>query len=69
VLEIDERARGPEPLAQLLARDEIARPLQQQRQDVKGLSRKAEAHARLPELTGAEIQLEDAELNDAKTRF
>ena len=31
VLEIDERAIWPEPLTQFLARDEIARSLQQQR--------------------------------------
>ena len=68
MLEIDERAIWPEPLTQLLARDEIARSLQQQRQDLKGLSRQAEAHPCLAQFTCVEIQLEHAEPDDAKTR-
>jgi hypothetical protein len=68
VLEVDERARGPEPLPQFLARDEITRSLQQQGEDVEGLSRQAEAHAGLAELTGVEIQLEHAELDDVRAR-
>jgi hypothetical protein len=59
---------GQEALTQLLARDEIPGSLQQQRQDVEGLSRQAEAHAGLAELTGVEIQLEDAESDHAKNR-
>jgi hypothetical protein len=34
VLEIDERAVRPEPLTQLLTRDDVPRPLQQQREDL-----------------------------------
>ena len=67
VLEVDERAVWPEPLTQLLARDEIAGSLQQQREDVEGLSGKAEAHACLAQLTCVKIQLEHAEPDDAKS--
>ena len=66
--EIDERAIRPETLTQLLARDEIAWSLQQQREDLEGLSRKAEARPCLAQFSCVEIQLEHAETDRATSR-
>ena len=66
MFEIDERAGWLEPLTQLLARDEIARAVQQQGEDLDGLSREAEAHPRLAQLSCMEIQLEDAEADHTR---
>ena len=68
MLEIHERAGGPEPLMQLLTRDEIAGALHQQCEDVKGLSGKAEAHASLAQFTCVQIQRERAEPDDTTSR-
>jgi hypothetical protein len=68
VVEIDERAVWPQPLTQLLARDEIARSLQQQREDLEGLSREVEARPCLAQFSCVEIQLEHAEPDEPKTQ-
>ena len=50
MFEVDEGAIRPEPLSEFLARDEIARPLQQRRQDLEGLFLQMDLSARLPQL-------------------
>ena len=47
-------------MAQLVARHEIARPLDEQPQDLKRLIREADSGALLSELAGLQIELEDA---------
>ena len=66
VVEVDERATRPEPLAQLFTRDQVARSLQQQREDLERLLLKPDADASLPQLAGLQIQLEDSEPDHAE---
>ena len=57
VVEIDERATRPEPLAQLFTGDDVTGSLQQQREDLERLLLKPDADASLPQLAGLQIQL------------
>ena len=68
MLEIDERAIWPETPAQLLTRNELAWPLQQQREDLERLRRKVEARPCLAQFSCVEIQFEYAEPDDATSR-
>ena len=52
---------GHSRLAQLLASDQIAWPLQQLHQHFQGLFLQADQHARLAQLTRLRIEFEDAE--------
>ena len=51
----------PEPPAERAARHDVARPLEQRRQDAERLILQRHAQAALPELAAPEAQLEDAE--------
>ena len=61
MLEVDERAVGPQPVPELLAGQHFSRPLEQHRQQLERLVLQAEAHAVFPQLTRAEIELESPE--------
>jgi hypothetical protein len=63
VLEIDEDLRRPEPVLELLTRDDLAGALEEQRQDLEGLFAQADAHASFVKPTGREVDLELAESN------
>src|SRR5262249_51095843 len=57
-VEVDERVRGPEALPQLVARDEVAGPFEQQQQDLNGLLGEPDLQPLLAQLTRSEVQLE-----------
>ena len=61
MLEIDERALGPQALPQLVPRDDIARPLEQEPQDFERLLLQAHTHGAVPQLARAHVQLERPE--------
>jgi hypothetical protein len=61
VLEIDERALGPQALSQLVARDDVAGTLEHQAQDLERLFLQPDASRALTQLTRAAIQLERRE--------
>ena len=61
VFEIDERAVRPEPVAQLIARQELARMLEHQREQREGLILEAKPHAVLAQLACAGVDLEAPE--------
>ena len=64
VLEVDEDVARPEPVLQLLSRDDLTGPLEEQRQDLEGLLAQADAHPSLVEPPGCEVDFEVAESND-----
>ena len=66
VLEIDECPLRPEALAQLLAADDLARPLEQGSQNAERLLLERDAEAALAELSRSEIDLEGAEPDDVR---
>ena len=68
MLEIDEGPVRPEPLAQLLAADDIARLLEQGDQNAERLLLERDAEAALAKLSIADIQLERAEPDNARDR-
>src|SRR5258705_5601927 len=61
VLEIDERAGGPEPLAQLFARDQLTGPLEHHRQNFERLFLKSDADSTFAQLAGAQVHIERSE--------
>ncbi len=61
MLEVDERAVGPQPLTQLLASDQIPGSLEQLDQHLECLVLQADAHTRLAQFTRMQIQFEAAE--------
>jgi hypothetical protein len=61
VLEIDERAVRPETLPQLAARDDLAGPFQQHREDRERLTLEPKPHAILPKLSCGDVQRESPE--------
>ena len=63
VLEVDEGVVGPQALAELVASHELARPLEQHREQLQWLLLKAETCARLSQLARAQIELEDAKFD------
>ena len=65
MLEVDERAVGPQPAPELVAGQHFSRPLEQHRQQLERLVLQPEAHAVLPQLSRAEIELESPESESA----
>jgi hypothetical protein len=61
VLEIDERAGGPEPLAQLFACDELTGPVEHHRQNFERLFLQSDSHSALAQLARAQVDLEGSE--------
>ena len=61
VLEVDERPCRPETLPQLLARHDLARPLDHHRENFKRLILKPDADSPFPQLARAQVDLEGAE--------
>ena len=61
MIEIDERAVGPQPLPQLVACDELARSFQQRNQQRQRLIGQAVGGAVVKEVARARIQLEVTE--------
>jgi len=57
-LEIDERLRGPQELAKLVARDQFAGALQERSEDLKGLVGKTDLETVPPKLTRLSVELE-----------
>ncbi len=60
MLEIAEGAGWPEALTKLVARDQVAGPLHEQRQDLEALFLEVDPDARLPQLARPAIQFKDA---------
>ena len=60
VLEIDERAVGPQPLAQLVPGDDVAWTLEHHPEDFERLLLQPDADAVLPQLAGSDVELERA---------
>ena len=61
VLEVDEGAVRPQPLAQLLARDDVAGALEHQPEDLERLLLQADAGRARPQLAQPHVELERAE--------
>lgn len=61
MVEVHERVRGPEPGAQLIARDELTGTLEQNQQNVVGPSPKPETEALLEDITPPLVDLEEPE--------
>ncbi len=61
VLEVDERAVGPEPALQLVAGDHVTRALEHQPQDLERLLLQADGGAVLVQLTRPDVELERSE--------
>jgi hypothetical protein len=68
MLEVDERIGGPQPVAQLVARHEFARPFYQGRQQVKRLLLEVQPNAGAAQLAGPDIELERVEPDDMSSR-
>ena len=64
VLEIDEGPLGPQTLTQLLPRDDFARLLEHEPQDLERLFLQAHAHTAAAQLARAHIQLEAPEAQE-----
>ena len=60
VLEVDERSRRPEKLAELLAHHNLARPIDHHRENLKRLILKPDADSPFPQLARAHVDLEGA---------
>jgi hypothetical protein len=69
VVEIDERAEGPETLAQLVARDEDARTLDEGFEQTQWLVLQADLCLVFPQFGGIAIQLERTESNCSRRAF
>ena len=61
VLEVDERVVRPQLVAERLARDNLARPLHEQREDALRLVLQPDPRARFSQFAGGPIELEEAE--------
>jgi hypothetical protein len=64
-VEIDERAFGPQPDNQLLARDDLAGFFEQRLKNAKGLLLQLDPNALLPQFPSIHIQLEWAKSKDS----
>jgi hypothetical protein len=67
VIEIDEGLGSPQPVAKLFPSDDLTRPLEQHRENLKRLFRQTELHAVLFQLAGTKIHLEYAETEADRT--
>ena len=65
-LEVHIGVGRPKPLAQLVARDQLAGVLEQEGQNLQRLVREVSAPAALPKLTRPQVQLEDSESDDVR---
>jgi hypothetical protein len=63
VVEIDEGVRGPKAGAEIFARDHLAAVLKKNGEELYGKALKGYAKAAFAQLTGADIQLKEAESN------
>jgi hypothetical protein len=63
VVEVDEDIGGPEPLTKLFAGDDLAGGFDQDRQKLKRLLRQSDSGSVPGQLSGLEIELEEAEAN------
>ena len=61
MLIVDERAVRPESPADILARNQFTRPLQEQKQHLKRLTVEFDPHSLAPQLARHRIGLKDAE--------
>jgi hypothetical protein len=61
VLEVDKRIGRPEPLAQLVARDDAAGPLEQRLQQPQRLILKVDAASLAAQVSGSRVELERPE--------
>ena len=68
VLEIDEGPRGPQTLAQLLPRHDVAGPLEHDRENLERLILQPDADAALAQLARAQIDFECSESPDVDDR-
>jgi hypothetical protein len=60
VIKIDERIGGPQAVPYFFARDNLTLPLQKQSENLERLLLQFDPHAIAAQLSGAEIDLEDA---------
>ena len=67
-IEVDERVGGPEPLPQLLARDDVAGMFQEQLQNLKRLIGQPNLDAAFSQLSRPEIGLEQSKSDDLRAR-
>ena len=68
MIEIDERVGRPELLAQLVAADDVAGPLEQEQQDIERPAAEAERPPLFAQLTGPRVGFEEAESIDRLRR-
>ena len=61
MVEVDEGLGSPQPVPKLFPSDDLTRPFEQHRENLKRLFRKSELHAVLSQLAGSNIDLEYAE--------
>jgi hypothetical protein len=66
VVEVDERIRWPELVPQLLSGHHLARPLQEQGQQAKGLILQTDLQSLPAQLPGPEVDLERPEAEDPR---
>lgn len=66
VVEADEGVRGPEPLADLFARDHFAWTLEKDGEQAKGLFLQAYLDTAPTELSVPEVRLENSETDDVR---
>jgi hypothetical protein len=65
VVEVDVGVRGPEPQAQVVAGDDVPRPLEEDGQHGEGLAQQPDLDPLSMQLAGGEIGLEDSETDSA----
>ena len=69
MVEIDERVGGPDLLSELLACNDLSRPLNKDPEDLYGLPLDRKTNAAVTQLAGAQIQLERTKpYNGIRTR-
>ena len=66
VLEINEGPLGPQPIAQLLPRDDVAGPLEHDRQNLERLILQPYPNTALAQLARAQIDFEDSEFPERR---
>ncbi len=66
MFEVYKSVSGPKLVPQFLAGNNLSRPLQQDRQNLKRLLLETNPLSALAQLSGGEVDLKDAEANDAR---
>ena len=69
VLEVDRRPVRPQPLPDVLAGDDVAGPIEHQRQQLERLLLQADGIAAAAHLAQAHVDLDAAELHDRARKF